>query len=59
MGDEIAGILDLPTGEALEVEGCVVRVAAPSVALILSKGVPFGIMIDQQRFINQRHFTTI
>lgn len=59
VGTKVAGTLRLPTGEVLEIEGAVVRVEAPGVSVALSKGVPFGIMIEQQRFIGQRRFTTL
>lgn len=59
VGMELAGRLRLPTGEVLDIEGTVVRVTLPSVALTLSKGVPFGVMIEQQRYISQRKFASI
>lgn len=54
VGTPLAGVVRLPTGEALAVEGAVVRLALPSVALELVKGIPYSVMIEQQRFINQR-----
>lgn len=59
VGATLQGRLRLPTGEVLDIEGTVVRVAAPSVAMTLTKGVPFAVMIEQQRHINQRIFTTL
>lgn len=53
-GVAVEGLVRLPTGEEVEVEGTVVRVEAPQVALVLSRGVPFGLMLDQQRYLQQR-----
>ncbi len=53
-GVAIEGVVRLATGEEVEVEGTVVRVEAPHVALVLSRGVPFGLMLDQQRYLQQR-----
>ena len=59
VGTDLIGRLRLPTGAVLDIEGTVVWVSLPSVALTLSKGVPFGVMIDQQRYISQRKFASI
>jgi hypothetical protein len=53
-GDQVVGTLSLPTDDRLEIEGSVVRVEPPHAALILSKGVPFAIMLAQQRFLQRR-----
>lgn len=59
LGTELIGVIQLPTGEVLAVEGVVTRLAARSVVVQLSKGVTFAIMIEQQRFITQRNFPMI
>lgn len=59
VGAVLVGTLELPTEQVLAVEGTIVRLAVPSIALRLSKGVPFGIMIEQQRFLHQRNFIPI
>jgi hypothetical protein len=53
-GSAVAGLLLLETGERLEVAGKVVRVEPPYVALELTRGVPFGLMLEQQRYLQQR-----
>ncbi|MGE0442467.1 MAG: PilZ domain-containing protein [Gemmatimonadales bacterium] len=52
--EEFKGFLELPTDTGLEVEGLIVRVDGRQVAASLSKGVPFGVMLEQQRFLQQR-----
>ena len=54
MGDELAGIIQLPTGDVIEVVGTVVRIEPPHTSLHLRRGVPFGIMLEQQRFLERR-----
>ncbi|MEZ4457793.1 MAG: PilZ domain-containing protein [Gemmatimonadales bacterium] len=52
--EEFKGFLELPTDLGMEVEGMVVRVDGRQIAASLSKGVPFGVMLEQQRFLQQR-----
>jgi len=51
---ELAGPITLRGGESVPVEGRVVRVDPPFVSLRFSRGVPFGVMIEQQRFLQHR-----
>ncbi len=51
---DLAGTIGLPGGESISVKGRVVRVDAPFASLRLSQGVPFGVMMDQQRFLQHR-----
>jgi hypothetical protein len=53
-GSGVVGLLHLESGERLEIEGRVVRLEPPYVALELTRGVPFGLMLAQQRFLQQR-----
>jgi len=54
VGDEIRGRLVLPSGTELEVAGTIIRVTPPHAAANLSKGVPFGVMMEEQRYLQQR-----
>ncbi len=54
LGADLAGVIGLPGGESIAAEGNVVRVDAPFVSLSLSRGVPFGVMLEQQRFLQHR-----
>lgn len=51
---DLAGVMGLPGGESVPVKGRVVRVDPPFVSLRFSEGVPFGVMMDQQRFLQRR-----
>lgn len=54
VGTAFAGTLRLCSGPLLSVEGVVLRVDPPQVAAVLTRGVPFGLMLDEQRFVYQR-----
>lgn len=51
---ELSGLIVLRGADAVPVEGRVVRVDPPFVSLRLSRGVPFGVMLEQQRFLTHR-----
>jgi hypothetical protein len=53
-GQVLVGTLLLPEEAPLEIEGTVVRRTPPQVAIRLIKGVPFAVMLDQQRLLQQR-----
>ena len=54
IGARIVGVIHLPTEQPVDVEGIVVRRVGNEVAVALARGVPFGVMLDQQRFLQQR-----
>ncbi len=54
LGADLVGLIGLPGGESISAEGRVVRVDAPFVCLNLTRGVPFGVMLEQQRFLQHR-----
>ena len=53
-GTPMAGTLEISTGESIAVEGKVVRIDPPVVGLYLSRGVPFSLMMEQQRYLQKR-----
>lgn len=50
----LSGLLGLRGGDPVPIEGRVVRVDPPFVSLRLSRGVPFAVMLEQQRFLQHR-----
>lgn len=54
VGDPVGGVLKLPDDQSLAVNGQVVRVLGSHVALKLSQSIPFAIILDQQRLLQQR-----
>ena len=55
VGREVAGIVRFSRGECVEVRGTVLRVVDGQVSCRLTTGVPFKIVIDEQRYVNERH----
>lgn len=53
-GLEVRGILYLPEARPIMIEGTVIRCDPPHVALALAQGIPFGVMLEQQRLLQQR-----
>ncbi len=51
---DLIGMISLPGGESIAAEGRVVRIDAPFVCLNLIRGVPFGVMMEQQRLLQHR-----
>lgn len=54
LGRRTTGLLYLLGTPPLEIIGTVVRLDPPHIALALTKGLPFGLMLDQQRLLQQR-----
>ncbi len=54
-GDEVEGIVRLRRGEEVRVVGAVVRVVEGDVALRLRVGVPLRVVLDEQRYLRERH----
>jgi hypothetical protein len=53
-GVAIVGVIELLAGQTVAVEGTVVRRLGNQVAVSLVRGVPFAVMLDQQRLLQQR-----
>lgn len=54
VGTAVLGRLLLPEHPPFEIEGMVIRRDHRYVALALTRGVPFGVILDQQRLLQQR-----
>ncbi len=54
-GREIAGIIYFKRGDFVEVRGTVLRAVDGQVSCQLTTGVPFKIIIDEQRYLNEHH----
>ncbi len=54
VGAVVVARLTLPETSPIEIEGTVVRRDARYVALSLVRGVPFGVILDQQRLLSRR-----
>jgi hypothetical protein len=54
VGTRFAGRLVLRTAGELDVEGEVVRHDPPDVGATLTRGVPFAVMLDEQRSLTRR-----
>lgn len=55
VGDEIQGVVRFRRGETVPVLGSVVRVRGGDVALRLEPGIPTRIMLEEQRYLRERH----
>jgi hypothetical protein len=55
IGDEVEGIVRFRRGEEVRVLGKVVRLIGREVALRLSVGVPLRVVLEEQRYIRERH----
>jgi hypothetical protein len=55
LGDEINGLLRFRRGEELRIMGKVIRVREGEVALQLSVGVPFRLVLEEQRYLREFH----
>jgi hypothetical protein len=55
IGDELEGIVRFRRGEEARVRGTVVRLIDREVALRLSVGVPLRAVLEEQRYIRERH----
>jgi PilZ domain len=54
LGTGVVARLFLPEVDPIEVEGIVVRRDARHAALSLVRGIPFHVILDQQRLLHQR-----
>lgn len=54
VGTEFEAELRLPTGEVVEVRGTVLWIRSPNVGVEFVAGVPFSVMLDQQRYLQRR-----
>ena len=54
LGAAIIGRLALPETPPMEIEGIVVRRDDRYVALALAPGIPYRVILDQQRLLHQR-----
>jgi hypothetical protein len=55
IGDQVEGIVRFRRGEEVRVLGTVVRLIDREVALRLSVGVPLRAVLEEQRYIRERH----
>jgi hypothetical protein len=55
IGDEIEGIVRFRRGEQVQVLGTVIRLVDREVALQLTVGVPLRMVLEEQRYIRERH----
>ena len=55
LGDEIEGIVHFLRGEEVRVLGTVVRLIEREVAVRLSVGIPLRVVLDEQRYLRERH----
>jgi hypothetical protein len=55
LGQEIEGIVRFRRGEEVRVVGAVIRLGELEVALRLSVGVPLRMVLEEQRYLRERH----
>lgn len=53
--DELAGRLRFRQGEPVDVKGTVLRIAGREIAVRLEVGVPLKVIIEEQRYLRERH----
>lgn len=54
-GNEVQGTVRFRSGETITVRGAVLRVDGREVAVRLEEGVPLRVIMEQQRFLLDRH----
>ncbi len=54
-GNEVEGIVRFRRGDTVTVRGVVVRVAEGEVSARLDEGIPLRVIMDEQRFLLDRH----
>jgi hypothetical protein len=54
VGEGFEGTIDLPSGPSLPIEGMVLWVDLPRIGARLIQGVPFSVMLEEQRYIQRR-----
>ena len=57
VGDPVVGRIRLVSGGEHEVEGEILRISPPQVAGKLIQGIPFGDMMEEQRWLQHRFFS--
>ncbi len=55
VGDEVAGTIRFRRGEEVAVRGTVVRLDGREVAVKLEQGIPLRVVMEEQRFLLDRH----
>lgn len=55
LGAVLEGVIRLKRGESMPVRGTVVRIGVAFMALAFDAGVPFRIMLEEQRWLIQRN----
>ncbi|MBK8005330.1 MAG: PilZ domain-containing protein [Gemmatimonadetes bacterium] len=55
LGDEVAGLIRFRRGEEVEVRGMVIRLDGREVAVRLEDGIPLRVIMEEQRFLLERH----
>lgn len=55
LGDTIAGVVHLRRGGEVRVSGAVVRIADREVAVHLNDGIPLRVVLEEQRYLRERH----
>jgi PilZ domain-containing protein len=55
VGDELSGRLRFRQGEPIDVKGTVLRIVAREIAVRLEVGVPLKVIIEEQRYLRERH----
>ncbi len=54
LGTVFTGQIVLQTAGPVEVEGRIVRIQPPEIGAVLTKGVPFAVMLEEQRYLARR-----
>jgi hypothetical protein len=54
-GFEVQGVLRFKRGETVTIRGAVLRVEQGEVAARLEEGIPLRVVMDEQRFLLDRH----
>jgi hypothetical protein len=55
VGDTLQGTLKFAQGDTIEVRGRVLRVDDGNIAVRLDAGVPFKVILDEQRYLRDHH----
>lgn len=55
VGQQVTGVVHFRTGAERVVEGTVIRIQGDSAALHLTAGIPFRIILDEQRDLRRRY----
>lgn len=55
LGENMDGALQLRSGEAAQLSGCVIRITPSEVAVSLGRGLSFASILREQRAVRARH----